>query len=371
MVKERKGWSGKQIFRLALPCILLLAAVFSAYISHMLTQSLSAQMAAKRWDSSEHSFAQVSVFFGEDEAYAQNSINGFRSSMEKKLSEASISLPKENQSARLWLDAYSREDRIEVSRGKNSESVGVIGVGGDFFYFHPQKLLDGYYFQSQELMKDRVLIDGELAWKLYGSYYAAGMDIYIAGKRCVVAGVFEREQGRTAKAAYGDGSKIFVPIELLNEMNEEKGITAYEALLPNPVEGFAYRTITELVTGIDISSSELKKEEIGNVEIVENSVRFDGIELLKLIKGFGERSMKQTTIRYPYWENQARAMEVYAAVFLYLAVAFSAVPIAKSVLFLRKKGRAVRKSIPVWKEKTAVWYAQKKSAGRRKKKEKI
>lgn len=360
MVKRWKTLTKQQIFQIIPVIALLFAAAINYGISSFLSESLPSQKAAERWAAEEEPFAQISVFFGEEEAYGKGSINGLRSKVAKELEEASITLSLENSDARLWIDGYSRESQTEASRGKTTQTVGVVGVGGDFFYFHPLTFLDGYYFQPSEVMKDRVLIDEELAWKLYGSSDAEGMDIYVAGKRCVVAGVFQREKGKTARAAYGEASKIFVPLELLDELEGEKGITAYEIILPNPVSGFGSKVITEAVTGVDSSVETTEKEETGNVEILENSSRFDKIKLLGLIKQFGKRSMKKTTIEYPYWENQARAIEEYGAAFLYLALACMIFPTVKAVIFLRRKWREGREKIPAIKEKAVVWCEHKR-----------
>lgn len=62
------------------------------------------------------------------------------------LQEASITETSENPSARLWVDAYSADGKITLVNGKNTLDANAIGIGGDFFMFHPLKLITGAYF---------------------------------------------------------------------------------------------------------------------------------------------------------------------------------------------------------------------------------
>ena len=57
--------------------------------------------------------------------------------------EASITETSENPSARLWVDAYSADGKITLVNGRNTLDANAIGIGGDFFLFHPLKLITG------------------------------------------------------------------------------------------------------------------------------------------------------------------------------------------------------------------------------------
>lgn len=85
------------------------------------------------------------------------------------LQEASITETSENPSARLWVDAYSADGKITLVNGKNTLDANAIGIGGDFFMFHPLKPITGSYFSGNDLMQDYCIIDQDAAWQLFGS----------------------------------------------------------------------------------------------------------------------------------------------------------------------------------------------------------
>ena len=70
--------------------------------------------------------------------------------------------------------AFSPIERITLQNGKKSVSAKAIGVAGDFFLFHPLKLLDGSFFSGSDVMQDYVVIDEDMAWQLFGSNDVAG-----------------------------------------------------------------------------------------------------------------------------------------------------------------------------------------------------
>lgn len=79
---------------------------------------------------------------GSDGGYHQS----FEYSLKNVLQEASITETSENPSARLWVDAYSADGKITLVNGRNTLDANAIGIGGDFFLFHPLKLITGSYF---------------------------------------------------------------------------------------------------------------------------------------------------------------------------------------------------------------------------------
>jgi hypothetical protein len=116
-------------------CSLTLLASVCLVIFSTLGQKLQSQQAAKRFtgDSGER-FAQASAFFPVGKGTDEAGIYGFRETMEEKLSEASIEAP-ENGS--LWADCYSAQGEVNVTGPRGSSNASVIGVGGDYFLFHP------------------------------------------------------------------------------------------------------------------------------------------------------------------------------------------------------------------------------------------
>ena len=255
------------------------------------------QQMAGRW-SDQKNVAQVSCFFAADSSTTEDTILMFEHGIDSALTEASVVQESENPGARLWADAYSADGKITLSNDKSSVSADAIGIGGDFFLFHPLRLLDGAYFSGNDLMQDYCVIDEDAAWQLFGSYDVAGMTVYISGIPHIVTGVVERPQGRLAEAAGLESTLIYVSLDTLENLGTSYGINHYEIVMPDPVTGFAYNYVKDNL-GADEKTT----------EVVENSARYSLLSRLKLIGQFGTRSMNGKGIIYPYWENMARGYE--------------------------------------------------------------
>ena len=124
-------------------------------------------------------------------------------------------------------------------------------------------------------MKDRVLLDEDLAWSLYGGTDIAGLSMKINGVPYMIAGVVEREQDKFNTAAYTSGRGLYMSYDGYSRLVEDAGITCYELVMANPVKDFALGVAK-------------KSFPIGRGEIVENSRRFEFGRLLKLAKQFGD-----------------------------------------------------------------------------------
>lgn len=255
------------------------------------------QQMARRW-SKENNAAQISCFFAADSETTEDTILMFEHGIDSALTEASVVQESENPGARLWADAYSADGKITLSNNKTSVTADAIGIGGDFFLFHPLTLINGAYFSGNDLMQDYCVIDKDAAWQLFGSYDVAGMTVYISGIPHIVTGVVERPEGRLAEAAGLEGTLVYVSLETLETLGTSYGINHYEIVMPDPVTGFAYNHVKE----------NLGKEEKAT-DVVENSARYSLLSRLKLIGQFGVRSMNGKGIIYPYWENMARGYE--------------------------------------------------------------
>ena len=108
------------------------------------------QQAAKRW-SEDGGYAQVSVFVTKEASVDDFQIKSFEKQLESVLSEAAVT--SENENARLYIDAYSSQGKITVVSSQSTLETDAIGVGGDFFFFHPLQLVSGRYFSGEELMR--------------------------------------------------------------------------------------------------------------------------------------------------------------------------------------------------------------------------
>lgn len=333
--------------------ILMLAA-------HHLGQEQSSQMMAERW-SADGGVAQISCFFSVNAAITEDRIIEFEHTIDGALTDAAVIQESENPGARLWADAYSADGKITLSTDRGTVSADAIGIGGDFFLFHPQKLLYGAYFSGNDLMQDYCVIDEDTAWQLFGSPDVAGMTVSINGVSHIVTGVIERPQGRLEKAAGLDSTLVYVSYGTLSEYGTSNGINHYEIVMPNPVSEFAYKYIKE-----NLGTEE--KE----TEVVENSSRYSFLSRLKLIPAFGTRSMNGKAIIYPYWENIARGYEDILAVLTLFELLFLlyavAVTLILFIIWWRRKGWTIKEKCFILKDK-AERLAEKQRAKRLEKKE--
>lgn len=284
------------------------------------------QLMAERWSKSEENrAAQVSVFFSENLGMTEDEIVNFEHGLDSALVEASITNTSENPDSRLWVDAYSATGTITLERENKSASVSAIGVGGEFFQFHPLKLVSGAYFSGNDVMQDYVVIDEEIAWQLFGSNNVAGQTITIKGVPHIITGVIERQQDRLSKAAGLNSSVAYVSYNTLKTYGRANSICCFEIVMPNPVKNYAFNYVKDKLGTNEAES-----------ETIENSSRYGFVSLLSVIGEFGTRAMNGKAIIYPYWENVARGYEDILATLLVFALVFLVYPLVLIVIGLRK-----------------------------------
>jgi len=288
----------KKILIYAVNALLLILIGVCFLRIHSDSNVLLSQQTAKYWaGDSKDRFAEVSCFFPVNKPVAIDTIFTFRKGIDKKLTEAGVKPREEGKS---WTDCYSTADTLSVKGERDSSDVTAIGVGGDFFMFHPYQLISGSYISDDDLMKDRVVLDYELAWKLFGGTSLEGMTVSIGGTPYYVAGVVRRETDKFSKKAFTSEPAMFMSYATLAALKEGTGISCYEIAMPDPISKFA-KTFLE----------ESFKTQKGTV--VENSTRYDFTSIYKIFKDFGSRSMATNGVIYPYWENAARITEAYVA----------------------------------------------------------
>lgn len=335
VIKSRKISKNRTIFIAAVTALTLLCGTcLAAFLA--VGNMLGAQQAAERFrGDSETRFAQVSAFFPVGAGKSLSDIYTFRQSVETALTGASLEAP-ENGS--LWTDAYSAEAKITLTGSRGSASVTALGVGGDWFFFHPLRLLSGGYIRETDLMHDRVVLDEALAWKLFGGTDLAGMTVTIGDKPYIVAGVIARETDFASKKAYGGEAGLFMSYDVMNDVSPAD-ISSYELCCADPISGFA----------LDVAETGFP-----DAVVLQNTGRFSFGSAVGLLRHFGERSMDADGVIFPYWENAARYAEDYAALFLTLAAVFGLFPLFFTVrllvrIFIKIKVRLAG-LIPAWWE---------------------
>ena len=314
--------------------VLLVLAIVCACVMAWITGRLDSLDAADRWrGNNEMKFAQVACFLPVDEAKTQEDIWQFRRTLDQKLVEASLTAP---EGGSLYRDAWSASGKVKVEAEHGKADVQAIGVGGDFFLFHPLDLRCGMYLKESDLMQDRVILDEELAWQLFGGWDVAGMTVTINGKPFNVAGVIHREDDFASTKAYQDGPGLFMSFDALQKLTEHN-ISTYEIVLPNMISGFGFNLVKENFP-------------VGGGVLVENSRRYGLKNLFRVIGDFGQRSMGRSGVIYPYWENAVRMTEDYLAMLLVLVLLFVLIPVLTALVLvigsITKTGRYVKKKVP-------------------------
>jgi hypothetical protein len=335
--------------------VLLLIDVIMGMLCRIIVSHLPEQLAASRWDY-DGNVAQVSLFFTEDRSIAPEDIKRIEYAMVKKLADAGVvaiddkekessggkkivdtvelggsgnsgssdnSQSENNDVIKVYNSCYSAQGISNiVFENRTAENVISIGVDGDFFFFHPLELVSGSFFMADDLMKDKIVIDEDLAWQLFGSNDIVGQCVTIGGINHYVAGVVKRKEGRFNEAAGLTSSIVYMSYDSLSKYGEilsgktmEKelsedginanigGINCYEIVCPSPVDGLLAKIIKECA-GLDDKY----------INVVDNSDRFSFFKLLEVSSNFGIRSMWDKPIFYPYWENVARGYEDVLAI---------------------------------------------------------
>lgn len=310
-------------------CALLLILLGLCALAYRQTAALlPADDMASRWaGQSEERFTQVSCFFEQDEAPTAEQLLQFGQAVDQAMVAASLEAA---EGGRLWTYAYSaQDDKINVSGDYGAADATAFGVAGDYFLFHPLRLLDGSYISAADLMDDRVVLDEELAWRTYGSADLAGLSVTINGTPYLIAGVISREQDRYNSLTYPEIPTIYMSYTAFAKISEAP-VSSYQIVLPDPISAFGYNLVKE-------------KFPLGSHgEAVENSGRFSIGAVAKTLFNYAERTIKDNEIAYPYWENAARLAENHLALLLLLGFLLALFPAASFIYLIVKEIKHVK-----------------------------
>ena len=278
----------------ALCAVLLLAALGCSFALHAVSGRLLSQQEAERWrGENKREFRQVSCFMPRDSSVGLQEIYTFRYAVLDDLSAAGVEW---EEGLYPFVDAWSREAKMKISGDKGTTDAPVLAVGGQFFAFHPLRLLSGSYIAEGDLSPDRVLLDEKLAWELFGGTELTGMRVQIDGREYVVGGVVERESDSASRRAYSGEKGFFMSYDACRSLTGEDRIDCYEVVLPESVRGFAAQLVADRFPNKEGES-------------VVNTGRFSYERLLALARDLPRRAAHSGTVSYPYWENAARIAE--------------------------------------------------------------
>ena len=218
-----QGWQRRGIV-FCLAGLLLAGALhlFRMYRRDMLPD----QNEAQRW-APDGGSAQVSVFFSPDAKITQDNLKELAYNIREGLEEDSLAR-EEGRPGRDCMDAYSTTGALTLRAGTSEIEVDAVGIGGDFFAVHPLEMVSGDYFAGDDLMKDKILLDEETAWKLFGSPDVAGQTVVVGDMAHTVAGVYHRESGGFYEKAGLDRATVFVSYKTVVQYGIEKSFSGSE-----------------------------------------------------------------------------------------------------------------------------------------------
>ncbi|MBR5365056.1 MAG: ABC transporter permease [Clostridia bacterium] len=305
--------------------------------------------AGKRWSANGDRFAVVSLYAEQSAGLTGDDAVGWARSIDAGLLEASIT-PKEGASS--WAYCYAADDTLSVKGPKGTVSAKTLAVGGEFFVFHPLAFKYGGGFLSDESIPRGVVLDRDLAWRVYGAENIIGMTVEIGGEEFVIVGIAEREsKSGPYKRAYGDTPRLYMSYAGYRKVGEAN-VTSFEAALPNPVTGFAANIFTDKVR-TDESRSVIR----------EVTDRFSLKNRFANMKELSYAWVSVNKIEYPYWENEARVYDYRAAVLMIFEVTAAAVAVFSLLLsftLLRVSGYSVIQSAKNGWKKLSEARAKKK-----------
>lgn len=300
--------------------------------------------AAIRWKSDKQDFSYISVYMSPEENWKENDRNTLVSNLKMSFQQNSIiNEDREDNSEGLVKDCFSCEGIMNFTNGKNTATAKVTATGGDFFFFHQPVWLSGFAYSDNDVMKDRAIIDKELAWQLFGGENVSGMPFKINGSTYYVAGVVDTSHLKEDQKAYGEINRAWLPYsafckEYQGSLETPGGtagttntggsstpdtgtitgtegstnklpITCYEIVLPNPVKEWAVNLIQ---TSLDVKNRKMV--------LIENSQRTNFFYVIDNLKNFFYKTSATQPVAYPYWENAARTRdtkrEIYTVILL-------------------------------------------------------
>lgn len=343
---------------ISLPYILLAAGigicVLSAVRLNQINNAQKSQIAADLWSGdSEEKFRQIScfaigqaqadgspdLFFSSSVSLNTDDIKSIRTNLDsivlaasgkKENSKTDKETTSEDDDKKLWIDAYSAETTSVVVRKATdvkpeaSAEVTLTGVSGDYYLFHPMKMLAGAFLSDDTLDPKKIVIDKELAFKLFGSYNAVGSEVMINERAYTIVGVLEYGDTKIDKKTSGDLVHAYILFEELNYLSsaaanltgttsqdavfDSEGqespalaITCYEVVLPNKIRGIALQNLQNAME----TAGKVEK----NFLFVDNTDRFSPLRLYDTIFPIGDNTIDRQAYKLPFWELSAQTAE--------------------------------------------------------------
>lgn len=338
------------------------AALVSLLVSGLLVMkerdlsgSLPSQQAAARFGTGGRKYAETGIYFEKSAGPSEADITAYRSGINRRLYDdgymdrensnpvststdarlATAGDPSYQAGGRAWADGYAGFQETALRRGDQVLTVNGIFTGGDFFLFHPVKLLCGNY----PLRGDEILLDEKAAWQLFGSTDVAGLTVWMGNRILNVTGVSASPEGKAAEYAYGKRAAAYIPYAGAVLSGICPPVTVYETVLPDPVRGYGSGVTRQVVLGEDtVAGEDTEDSQTGDAvaEAVEISDRFSAGALFGTSPLGKYPEMQKNGIIYPFWENAARHAVTEARRLVRWAVGLLILPGVALVVLIRR-----------------------------------
>ena len=321
--------------------IFLCAAVLIAGIAlslQLIIGSFSSKLefihTGDRWSSDKSPYATIAMYTKQGEI-SDWSLENWVYSIDNALLKASVT-PKEN--AKSWIYSFSAEKDVSLTGPKSTVNAKTVIVRGDYFAFHPFKYTYGSSFLNDPSVPMGIVLDRNLAWKLFGAENIIGMKWSVGDIEYTVVGISEPDGDASAyNKEYGEIPRAYMSYAGYQKIDSSLMFTNFEVCLPNSVKGFAK----------NIFDSQVSVQE-GNGIRSEVSSRFSLENRWEILNNLKYSLISSNGIEFPYWENEARIYDYYSAVILLLQIALLVIALISlivSVVFFAKSGFSIKKII--------------------------
>ncbi len=276
--------------------------------------SLESQNAADRWRTEEIRYSQMSAFISENAGFDIQSAQYSENSIIERLSVDSYV---SDDTKRIAITNSVSKTKMHFSTSFDSSEAEVFYTDSDHFIFHPHSFVYGWHYTGDEIMKNYVVLNEELAFRIYGGTNVAGMTVNVDGTECTVVGVTSGPVSFAERKEWNEKQPIaYVMQGFKEDYDNSLPIISYEVLLPDPVKDYASAIFKEA----------LRIDE-DKVEIVENTGRGKYLKLLKELFSSDRSMVRENTVYYPHWENAARKVYGDLKPWVFVSFVFGIIPI--------------------------------------------
>lgn len=334
----RKIIKPRNIILAVINVITMVAIIAISVDGHSIASSQKYNYAAERWSQEKGGYTQISCYFANDSGFTFENVDTVRNTIAASMTNFGVNL---NETV-LPDSYYAQLGKHTVTCDRNASSQAEItAAGGRFFMFRSFNLLKGAHFGENDIMRDSIVIDRSLAFKLYGSENVIGFAVYINGVKFIIAGVIADPQTKYEKECAGDIPHAYIPYQEADKLYDKaevpQKLNCYECILPELVDDLAYNTVESAIT-------ENYKDKH---TIVKNTDRFSSKVRLKQIKSMNRSLVMDRAIELPYWENASRMAEYDISVLYMIRMLLFIIP-AVTMIFIVFKAFRARKRLVCW-----------------------